>query len=136
MSTFAFAAAYLDSASNDLIKEQGFEKEDFHMTTCFDTSGSIVEMPIYSFPLKTAVIKAVVEWPVKDDVYLVAELADCEWSSQLNTLMKAYGAIEDLPHNPHITLIKGNAKGTSEHHQGMVGMKLSFNRHVIKSKNR
>lgn len=134
MPHFAFAAAYLDPESNDSIKQFGFAKEDFHLTTCFDTSGEIAEMPKYSFPNHTAVIKAVVEWPVGDDVYLVAELEQCDWSKDLNTLLLAYGAVEDLPHNPHITLIKGNAKGTSEQYQAMVGMTLSFNRHVIKKK--
>jgi hypothetical protein len=134
MPKIAFAAAYTDEESNDKLKALGFDKTDFHMTTCFDTSAAIGEMPLYSFPKRTAVVKAVVEWPVGNDTYLVAELTDCEWSKDLNTLMKAYGAVEDLPHNPHITLIKGNAKYTSHEYQSLVGTVLTFNRHVVKVK--
>jgi len=136
MTHFAFAAAYLDEDSNNIIKASGFDKTDFHLTTCFDSSAAIAEMPKYSFPKRTATIKAVVEWPVGDDTYLVAELSDCEWSKDLNALMKAYGAVEDLPHNPHVTLIKGNAKDTAHKHQELVGTVLTFNRHVIKVKKR
>jgi len=135
MPRIAFAAAYTDEESNNKIKAFGFDKTDFHMTTCFDTSAAIGEMPEYSFPKQTATIKAVVEWAVGDDTYLVAELSDCDWSEDLNMLMNAYGAVEDLPHNPHLTLIKGNAKNTADKYQSLVGTVLTFNRHVIKVKN-
>jgi len=134
MTKLTYAAAYLDEESNQKIKSFGFVKESFHVTTCFDTTHSILEMPHYSFQPQTAVIKSVVEWTVGGDIYLVAELSQCEWTSKLNILTKAYGAIEDLPHNPHISLIKGVEKGTAEKYQKMIGIQLNFNRHVIKSK--
>lgn len=134
MPKVVFAAAYLDPESNNLIKEFGFKKEDFHLTTCLDRSCQIEEMPIYSFEPQTAIIKAIVEWPVGEDIFLVAELSECDWSKKLNTIILAYGAVETLPHNPHITLFKGCEAGVSKQYQGMVGMLLKFNRHVIKRK--
>lgn len=134
MREVAFAAAYLDPESNDLIKALGIEKEDFHLTTCFDLSGSILDMPQYGFQPKTAVVKAVTEWPVRGGVYLVAEMEDCDWSSYINSVLKGYGAVEEHPHNPHVTLLKVNAVGTSAMYQSLVGKKFKFNRHVIKRK--
>jgi hypothetical protein len=134
MPHIAFAAAYLDSESNDLITSLGFQREDFHLTTCIDMSGNITEMPVYGFQPKTAVVKAVTEWPVRGGVFLVAELVECEWSSYINKILKAYGAVEDVPHNPHITLLKTNAEGTSHLYQSLVGVTFKFNRHVIKRK--
>ena len=134
MPHIAFAAAYVDQESNDVITSFGFKREDFHLTTCIDMSGVITEIPIYGFQPKTAVVKAVTEWPVRGGVFLVAELEDCEWSAYINRVLKAYGAVEDMPHNPHITLLKSNAEGTSHLYQGLVGKKFGFNRHVIKRK--
>lgn len=134
MPQIAFAAAYLDPESNNIITSLGFQKEDFHLTTCIDLSGAINEMPVYGFQPKTAVVKAVTEWPVRGGVFLVAEMIECDWSSYINKVLKAYGAVEDFPHNPHITLLKTNAEGTSHLYQSLVGKKFSFNRHVIKRK--
>lgn len=134
MPHIAFAAAYLDPESNDLITSLGFQREDFHLTTCIDMSGIITEMPVYGFQPKTAVVKAVTEWPVRGGVFLVAELVECEWSAYINKVLKAYGAVEDVPHNPHITLLKTNAEGTSHLYQSLVGVTFKFNRHVIKRK--
>lgn len=134
MPHIAFAAAYLTPESNDIITSLGFQKEDFHLTTCIDLSGAINEMPVYGFQPKTAVVKAVTEWPVRGGVFLVAEMAECDWSSYINKVLKAYGAVEDVPHNPHITLLKTNAEGTSHLYQSLVGKKFSFNRHVVKRK--
>lgn len=134
MRNIAFAAAYLTPESNNIITSLGFQKEDFHLTTCIDLSGAINEMPVYGFQPKTAVVKAVTEWPVRGGVFLVAELIECDWSYYINKVLKAYGAVEDVPHNPHITLLKTNAEGTSHLYQSLVGTKFSFNRHVIKRK--
>lgn len=130
----AFAAAYLSQDSNALLETFGFEREEFHLTTCFDISGMIAGLKIEaSFP-KTALIKDIAEWPVGPDTYLVAEMTGCPWSYELNQAMIARGAQENLPHNPHVTLIKGGAKGLRERYLCMIGLQLEFNRHYIKKK--
>ena len=134
MGYIAFAAAYLDEKSNNIIKSFGFEKEDFHLTTCIDLSGIITNIPEQNFPINTAKIKSLNEWTVKDGVYLVAELSDCSWSFHINSLLLSYGAVEARPHNPHITLLKTNAIGTLKKYEDLVGLTLNFNRHVIKRK--
>lgn len=134
MAHFAFAAAYLDPESNNIIKSFGFQKEDFHVTTVFDKSGVIVDAPTIPFEKQTARIKAIVEWDVGSEVFLIAELEQCDWSLKINSYLKSHGAVEDLPHKAHVTLMKGGAKGLSKNYQNMVGIELSFNRHVVKRK--
>lgn len=134
MALFAFAAAYLDPESNNIIKSFGFEKEDFHLTTVFDKSGVIVDAPVILFKKQTARIKAIVEWNVGTEIFLIAELDQCDWSLEINSYLKTHGAVEDLPHKAHVTLMKGGAKGLSKNYQNMVGIELSFNRHVVKRK--
>lgn len=134
MSAFAYSAAYLSQGSNNLFKEHGVDKEKLHMTTCFDTSATIAPAKNIDIVNKTAVVVAIKEWETPSGTYVVAELGDCGWSLVLNNHFRALGAVEDLPHTPHITLMKSSSPELVEQLQSLVGQTLVFDSHMVKVK--
>lgn len=131
---FAYAAAYLAHGSNKLFEDLGVEKGKLHMTTCFDSSATISPAKNIDLVYKTAVISAIKEWETPSGPYVVAELDDCGWSLVLNDHFRALGAVEDLPHKPHITLMKSSSPELVEQLQLLVGQTLVFDSHMIKVK--
>ena len=128
--THNYCAAWLCKKSQDDLKAAGVEKTP-HMTTFFDGYGQFTEMTKHPEIKgdRSATIKAVVEWPVGDKTYLIAELGECEWSDVINKSYLSQGLIQDLPHKPHITLKKNIEKGESSQFQNIVGLVLVFDRH-------
>jgi hypothetical protein len=124
----------LSQGSNNLFKEHGVDKEKLHMTTCFDTSATIAPANNIDIVHKTAVITKITEWNTPSGPYVVAELADCGWSLVLNSHFRALGAVEDLPHKPHITLMKSSEPELVAYLQSLVGQTLVFDSHMIKVK--
>jgi hypothetical protein len=131
---FAYSAAYLSYGSERMFKELGVNKDKLHMTTCFDTTATIKPENNIDIVHKTAVIANITEWETPSGLYVVAELTDCGWSAVMNAHYKALGAIEDLPHNPHITLMKSSSPELVEKLKVLVGREVVFNDHAIKVK--
>lgn len=131
---FAYSAAYLSHGSNKLFEELGVEKGKLHMTTCFDTTATIKPSDNIDIVYKSAVISKITERLTPYGVYVIAELSDCGWSLVLNAHFKALGAIEDLPHFPHITLQKSSSPELVANLQMLVGTKVYFDSHVVKVK--
>lgn len=131
---FAYSAAYLAHGSNKLFEDLGVEKGKLHMTTCFDTTAKMNPSDNIDIVYKSALISAITEWTTPSGVYVVAELDDCLWSSILNQHYISLGAVEDLPHKPHITLMKSSSPELVEKLQSLVGTKVYFDSHVIKVK--
>lgn len=134
MSAFAYSAAYLSHGSNELFKALGVDKEKLHMTTCFDTTAQMKPSSNIDIVYKSALISAITEWTTPSGVYVVAELDDCLWSTILNQHYLSLGAIEDLPHKPHITLMKASSPELVEKLQSLVGQTVFFDSHAIKVK--
>lgn len=130
---FSYAAAYLTDESMALFAPMGIVKT-LHMTTCFDTAAILNTCHNVDFQTQTATIDRVVEWNTPSGVYLVIELGGCEWSSSLNKHFHALGALEDLPHIPHLTISKSENKDLMAAMQFLVGKVITFDRHEIKQK--
>ena len=131
---FAYSAAYLSHGSELMFKQLGVNKDKLHMTTCFDTTATIKPANNIDIVHKTAVISKITEWETPSGLYVVAEMTDCGWSLVLNQHFIALGAVEDLPHNPHITLMKSSSPELVEKLQVLVGREVVFNDHSIKVK--
>lgn len=131
---FAYSAAYLSQGSNKLFEDLGVEKGKLHMTTCFDTTAQMKPSDNIDIVYKSALIAAITEWNTPSGVYVVAELDDCLWSSILNQHYISLGAVEDLPHKPHITLMKSSSPELVEKLQSLVGETVYFDSHTIKVK--
>jgi hypothetical protein len=128
----SYSAAYLDKKSTDLINSFGFDKESFHVTTCFDETGVIMNCSTVGFKTSTAIISGIVHWNIENKVYLIALLDDCKWTGDINNIMKDFGAVELLAHNPHITLSKDFDSIKHLSFKFIVGQTITFNRHSIK----
>lgn len=131
---FAYSAAYLAHGSNKLFEDLGVEKGKLHMTTCFDTTATIKPSDNIDIVYKSAVISKVTERLTPYGVYVIAELSECGWSTVLNAHFKSKGAVEDLPHFPHITLLKASSPELVENLQSLVGTEIYFDSHVVKVK--
>lgn len=124
----AYVAAWLREDSAAALRAAGVAKT-VHLTTFFDGFGQLPSMEAYPWTgVKAAQVSAVVEWPVGDKIFVVAEL-DCTWSRDINQHYRAQGAREDLPHKAHITLEKNAAAGRAAQLQALVGQTLVFDRH-------
>ena len=119
---------------NEFHKRLDVQKNDFHMTTCFDTSAKITDLDNFKFSPQKATISAVKEWKTPNGVMVIMELKDCGWSKKINKCFHALGAIEDLEHIPHVTLEKTSNPDLVEKLQCLVGQELIFDKHVIKVK--
>mgnify|MGYP006361805751 FL=1 len=131
---FAYAAAYLAHGSNKLFEDLGVEKGKLHMTTCFDTTATLKPSDNIDIVYKSAVISKITELLTPSGLYVIAELSDCDWSKVLNAHFNALGAVEDLPHFPHLTLLKSSSPDLVEKLQSLVGKKVYFDSHVVKVK--
>ena len=128
----AYSAAYLDKKSTEILNSFGLNKKSFHVTTCFDETGAIMNCSTVGFNTSTAQISDVVEWKIGDKIFLIALIKDCKWTSDINSLMKSIGAVELLEHIPHITLAKNCFAGESLKFKGLIGENLTFDCHSIK----
>lgn len=133
MNKFSYAAAYLSENSQKKFKNLGIDKT-LHITTCFDNSATISENDNISVKDMKATIKEIKEWNTPNGVYLVAELSDCDWSKKVNEHFTKLGAVEDLPHKPHMTLLKEGSKTLMESLQVLIGEEIEFDKHVVKVK--
>lgn len=134
MAAFAYAAAYLAYGSNKLFEDLGVEKGKLHMTTCFDTTATLKPSDNIDIVYKSAVVSKITERLTPYGVYVVAELSECGWSSVFNAHFTAKGAVEDLPHFPHLTLLKSSSPELVEKLQSLVGKTVYFDSHVVKVK--
>lgn len=128
----AYSAAYLDKKSTEMLNSFGLDKKSFHVTTCFDETGIIMNCSTVGFNTSKAQISDVVEWNIGNSYYLIALLEKCKWTSDINKLMKSIGAVELLEHIPHITLSKNCIYGESLNFKGLIGKNLTFDCHSIK----
>lgn len=133
MNKFSYSAAYLDLHSQELFKSLGIDK-NLHMTTCFDQNATISEMDTINFEKETANIKKITIWDTPNGKYLIAELSNCDWSQKINEYYKSLGAVEDLPHKAHITLLKSEDNELLERLQSLVGKEITFTEHKVKVK--
>ena len=131
---FAYAAAYLAHGSNKLFEDLGVEKGKLHMTTCFDTTATLKPSDNIDIVYKSAVISKITDLLTPSGLYVIAELSDCDGRKVLNAHFNALGAVEDLPHFPHLTLLKSSSPDLVEKLQSLVGKKVYFDSHVVKVK--
>lgn len=115
----------LQEVDSSLIK-----KNDYHLTLCFDPEGDILRRakpyPSVYLKLESAVMQEVVEWRTQSgERILVAKLMECGWTQEVNSWYRAQGVVEDLPHVPHVTLIK-SFSGDAAQFKHLVGMFLCF----------
>lgn len=123
-----YVAAWLSEASAQRLRDAGVAKT-VHLTTFFDGYQQLENLVPYEWAgTKRACVRAVVEWPVGDTLYLIAEL-ECDWSANINAHYTGQGARQDLPHKAHLTLEKGVQAGRAKAFQGLVGVELLFDRH-------
>lgn len=133
MSKFSYSAVYLDTSSQEIFQTAGVDK-NLHMTTCFDQSATISEIDNIHFEKETATIKKITIWNTPNGKYLIAELSNCDWSQKINEYYKSLGAVEDLPHKAHITLLKSEDNELLERLQSLVGKEITFTEHKVKVK--
>lgn len=104
-------------------------KSEFHITLCFDVSGEIAGKEAYmpqEGVIRTGVIAELAIWKdQRGKSLLVAKLTDCPWTTEVNQWYTAQGIVEDLPHVPHVTLLK-NVDQPLEDFQSLIGMTLRF----------
>lgn len=130
---FSYACAYLSKDSQLLFKSLGVLKE-LHMTTCFDSSATIKASDNIEMGCQSAKIKDICHWNTRNGVYLVAELDCCSWSSKINQHFKNIGAKEDIPHKPHLTLMKSENKDLQNNLKDLVEKMIYFDRHSVRVK--
>lgn len=124
-----YVAAWPDEASEAMLLAYGISRR-VHMTTFVDCYGQLSSLTPYPWTgTKEARIEKVVEWPVGTELYLIAEMADCAWSQEINGHYLAQGPRENQPHRAHITLAKRIKAGTAAAFQTLVGQVLRFDRH-------
>lgn len=133
MPKFAYAYADVTEATRQSLYQMLLDadpsvsqKNDYHITLCFDATGSKLKAmqpyPAVYRKIEHAVIDEVVEWSTqKGERILVAKLRDCEWTKRVNEWYCNQGIVEDLPHVPHVTLIKPflGEVSTFKHLEGM-----------------
>lgn len=124
-----YVAAWPDAASEAMLQSHGLRRR-VHLTTFFDGYGQMASVTPYPWDApKEARIAAVVEWQVGDNLYLIAEMADCSWSQAIADHYLAQGVRVNMPHKPHVTLDKRVAAGTAAKFQDLVGKVICFDRH-------
>lgn len=135
MTSYSYAAAYLNDESRAMLLSLGLAAQRFHVTTCFDSSGRLDPSALpQSFAPQTAMVSSVAEWDAPNGRYVVAELSDCAWTAEANASLLALGVVEDLPHRPHLTLISHCQRGDALKLQSLVGATLVFDRHEVRRK--
>lgn len=126
-----YVAAWPDAATTAMLSKAGITKA-VHLTTFFDGYGQLPHMPAYKWEgVKQATIVAIEEWRARGKLrLLVAVVApDHDWSKEINRHYRGYNAREDLPHVPHVTLMRDVPIGTAKGYQFLVGRMLTFDRH-------
>lgn len=121
-----FVAAWPSKASQDTLNLLGVTKQ-VHLTTFFDRSGRLEQVAPFPWTgYQTGMVMRVVEWRPG---LVVAEMAGCTWSREVNAHYLAQGLRADMPHKAHVTLAKRAAPGTAATLQHLVGVVLVFDRH-------
>ncbi len=106
-------------------------KSKLHLTVFFDHSRTINNIQLPYYPKNengtfSGRISKISEWNPNGQVMIVAELEGTDWSHFFNKSVKSFGILEDLPHVPHITLLKSADAGDSEKFKDMIGMDIEF----------
>jgi RF-1 domain len=124
-----YIAAWLNAASEQFLHDNGVIKR-VHLTTFFDGYGQLasVEPFPWSGP-KSARIASIEEWTIGTVVHVIAVMADCPWTQEINNFFHEQGVREDNAHKPHLTLAKRVAPGAAAQFQHLVGSVLWFDRH-------
>jgi 2'-5' RNA ligase len=106
-------------------------KSNLHLTVFFDHSRSIKHIQLPYYPKNengnlSGRISKISEWNPNGQVMIVAELEGTDWSHFYNKAVKSFGIVEDLPHVPHITLLKSAVAGDSDKFKDLIGMDIEF----------
>ena len=128
-----YSQAIVSTRCRDRFHRDGLKKPRFHLTTFFDSQGTLSNARPYPWVgEQKAFITDIDCWDTPNGLYIIANL-EAPWSHDINAFYQQQGFVDAHPHNPHLTLVKQATSPDLVPYRHLIGRVIVFNDHQHKT---